>query len=98
MFLPTEFLLTKKSIDVYTPTPAGWIECVLGDFDTFLLDHANCERKASALAMSFVVRYSDRTLVLGRLIDLAMMRWFALRLMWALPCRSVSERERESCE
>ncbi|NBT57950.1 tRNA-(ms[2]io[6]A)-hydroxylase [bacterium] len=41
-------------------TTPDWAQCVLGNFDTFLADHASCERKASAVGMSFVVRYPDR--------------------------------------
>ena len=48
------------------------MEIVLADFDTFLLDHANCERKASAFAMSLVAKYPDRTRLTGALIDLAL--------------------------
>lgn len=40
-------------------------------FDEFLTDHANCERKASALAMSLVVKYPDRHRILPSLIELA---------------------------
>ena len=39
------------------------------DFDAFLQDHANCERKASAMAMSFVAKYPDRTEIIPELID-----------------------------
>jgi len=39
-------------VHLKVPTPAGWIETVLKDFDSFLLDHASCERKASATAMT----------------------------------------------
>jgi hypothetical protein len=41
-------------------TPKQWTEVVLGDLDAFLLDHAACERKASATAMKFVTHYPDR--------------------------------------
>ncbi|CAM2007076.1 tRNA-(ms[2]io[6]A)-hydroxylase [Acanthopleuribacter pedis] len=41
-------------------TPDSWIEAVLADFSSFLLDHAAAERKASAMAVSFVVQYPDR--------------------------------------
>ncbi len=63
--------LTRKSIDLLLPTPSAWTETVLADFDTFLQDHANCERKASALAMSFVVKYPDRKYITESLIELA---------------------------
>lgn len=44
---------------------------VLNDFDRFLQDHANCERKASALAMSMVVKYPDRSRLIPQLIRIA---------------------------
>lgn len=53
------------------PTTAGWVETVMADFDAFLLDHAACERKASATGMSFVVKYPDRTALLEPMIELA---------------------------
>lgn len=48
-----------------------WLEVVLSDFDSFLQDHADCERKASAMAMSFVAKYPDRTEMIPKLIDTA---------------------------
>ncbi|MCA9773724.1 MAG: tRNA-(ms[2]io[6]A)-hydroxylase, partial [Myxococcales bacterium] len=63
--------MARRSIDLRTATDARWLDAVLGDFDAFLADHANCERKASVQAMSFVVKFPDRPLVLGPLIDLA---------------------------
>ena len=38
---------------------------------TFLADHANCERKASALAMGMVAKYPDRPAILPGLINVA---------------------------
>jgi tRNA-(ms[2]io[6]A)-hydroxylase len=63
--------LAKKSIDVLVGTSPAWVKIVLQDFDAFLLDHANCERKASAMAMSFIVKYPDRHALIPDLIDLA---------------------------
>jgi tRNA-(ms[2]io[6]A)-hydroxylase len=63
--------LTRKSIDLLLATPSAWVDTVLAKFDTFLLDHANCERKASALAMSLVVKYPDRRHIVTGLIELA---------------------------
>lgn len=54
-----------------TPTPAAWLAVVLADFDAFLLDHAACERKASATGMAFVVRYPDRRELLAPMIAFA---------------------------
>lgn len=63
--------MAKKSIDVLVGTSPAWVKIVLQDFDAFLLDHANCERKASAMAMSFIVKYPDRHTLIPDLIDLA---------------------------
>ncbi len=52
-------------------TSTQWVETVLADFDAFLLDHAACERKASAMAMTFVVRYPDRDEIHDPMIHLA---------------------------
>ncbi|NNE44504.1 MAG: tRNA-(ms[2]io[6]A)-hydroxylase [Gemmatimonadetes bacterium] len=54
-----------------TATPDAWTEAVLADFNAFLTDHANCERKASATGMLFVVRYADRPALTDRLIEFA---------------------------
>jgi tRNA 2-(methylsulfanyl)-N6-isopentenyladenosine37 hydroxylase len=52
-------------------TPPAWIETVLADFDAFLLDHAACERKASATALAFVAHYPDRIELVRECIALA---------------------------
>ena len=77
-------ILARKSIDLLIATSDDWIEAVLSDFDTFLLDHANCERKASALAMSLVVKYPDRQTIIGALIDLAQEELQHFREVYAL--------------
>ena len=52
-------------------TKRAWVDAVLGDFDTFLVDHAACERKAAATGMAFVVRYPDRRKLLRPCIAFA---------------------------
>ncbi|MCC7536082.1 MAG: tRNA-(ms[2]io[6]A)-hydroxylase [Deltaproteobacteria bacterium] len=52
-------------------TSRAWLEAVLSDFDTFMLDHALCERKASATAMSLVSHYPDRAELTREMVDLA---------------------------
>lgn len=58
-------------LDLRIPTSAAWLELVLANFDDFLIDHAACERKASATGMSFVVRYPDRPELLEPMIEFA---------------------------
>lgn len=58
-------------IDLAVKTPETWAATVLSDFDAFLADHANCERKASGQAMSMVMKYADRPKILPSLIRIA---------------------------
>jgi tRNA-(ms[2]io[6]A)-hydroxylase len=58
-------------LELENATSEQWIEAVLDDFDAFLVDHAACERKASATGMAFVVRYPDRPGLLDPLIAFA---------------------------
>jgi tRNA-(ms[2]io[6]A)-hydroxylase len=48
-----------------------WLKTVLEDFDTFLLDHAAAERKASAVALSLISHYPDRRDLVAAMMDLA---------------------------
>ncbi|MCB9262894.1 MAG: tRNA-(ms[2]io[6]A)-hydroxylase [Flavobacteriales bacterium] len=61
----------KLSIDVKVASSKEWIEAVLADFPKFLRDHADCERKASGMALSFVAKYPDRLEILPELMDTA---------------------------
>ena len=54
-----------------TDTSLQWIDVVLANFDAFLIDHAACERKASATALKLVSHYSDRTMLVRELIPFA---------------------------
>src|SRR5688572_4083714 len=62
----------KLSLDLVASTKPQWVETVMADFPSFLQDHADCERKASAMAMSFVAKYPDRTKIMPQLIDTAL--------------------------
>ena len=59
----------KLNLDVAVPSKKAWIDAVMADFPSFLQDHADCERKASAMAMSFVAKYPDRKEIIPELIE-----------------------------
>lgn len=61
----------KLNLDIGAPSPPGWIEAVLDNFTAFLQDHADCERKASATAMSLVAKYPNRIEIIPELIETA---------------------------
>jgi len=61
----------KLSLDLEYQTPQAWTEAVMNDFDSFLQDHADCERKASSMAMSFVAKCPDKIKIIPLLIETA---------------------------
>jgi tRNA-(ms[2]io[6]A)-hydroxylase len=58
-------------LDLRSSTPKAWLDAVFGDFGAFLVDHALCERKASANGMALVAKYPHRTEIIEPLIALA---------------------------
>lgn len=62
----------KFSLDLVYETPAAWADQVMEDFDSFLQDHADCERKASSMAMSFVAKCPDKVEIIPELIETAL--------------------------
>jgi tRNA-(ms[2]io[6]A)-hydroxylase len=52
-------------------TPAAWTAAVMADFDSFLLDHAAAEKKASGMAISMLSHYPDRVELVAAMADLA---------------------------
>ena len=69
--MPTASNAPLGTASLLSTSVDAWVQAVLGDFDAFLVDHAACERKASAMAMTFVVRYPDRDAILDPMIQLA---------------------------
>lgn len=74
----------RKSIELLTATDPAWGAVVGADFAAFLTDHANCERKASAFALSLVAKFPDRTRIIPTLIAIAQEELEHFRLVYAL--------------
>ncbi|GIV34933.1 MAG: hydroxylase [Chitinophagales bacterium] len=64
--------MNTTEIQLTVATSPAWVDTVLGDFNAFLQDHADCERKASAMALSFVAKYPDRKAIIPGLIATAL--------------------------
>jgi tRNA-(ms[2]io[6]A)-hydroxylase len=61
-----------KGVILASASNDAWLKAVLEHFDSFLIDHAANERKASTMAMSLVTHYPDRELLVSAMIDLAL--------------------------
>ena len=53
------------------PTPDAWVDSALGSMTEIVIDHANCEKKAAATAMSLLNRYPDHDSIVRRMSPLA---------------------------
>ncbi len=56
--------MASKQILV-VPTSAKWVESALTNWQTLIVDHAHCERKATALALRLLRQYADYPWVKG---------------------------------
>jgi len=52
-------------------TSTRWVEVAISDLDSLLNDHAHCEKKAAASALSLIVAYPDHDELVRRLSALA---------------------------
>ena len=52
-------------------TPAACVEVAVESLPVLLIDHANCEKKAAATAMSLMHRYTENTVLLNKMSRLA---------------------------
>lgn len=76
--------MAKKRIDLYFKTDPAWVDTATQDMAKLLADHANCERKASAMATSLIMKYRDRTKIIDPLIDLALEELEHFKSVYAL--------------
>ncbi len=74
----------KRNLPLTVPSPPAWVDAVMADFDAFLQDHADCERKASGFAMSMVAKYPDRTAIIPELIETALEEMEHFKLVYEL--------------
>ncbi len=72
MWVEVQYPQMKLSLDLTVESSQEWVDAVRADFPSFLQDHADCERKASAMAMSFVAKYPNRTEIIPELIETAL--------------------------
>lgn len=76
--------MNTRELSLKIGSSAEWVNCVLNDFDRFLADHADAERKASSMAMSFVAKYPDRTEIIPELIHTAIEELEHFRLVYKI--------------
>jgi len=65
--------INLDAVNAFLPcmTPRAWIDAALSDLPTLLIDHANCEKKAAATAMSLMHRHTENAILLNKMSRLA---------------------------
>ena len=63
--------IDPKLLRLRIETSPRWTQTVLSNFDLFLNDHAQAEKKASGMALSMLSHYPDRTDLVREMIDLS---------------------------
>ena len=63
--------IDPKLLHLRIETSPQWTQTVLGDFNVFLNDHAQAEKKASGMALSMLSHYPDRPDLVREMIDLS---------------------------
>lgn len=64
--------LTPKTIKfLKQPTSIAWVEQAIAHFDTILLDHSHCERKAASVALNLMFRYPSNAKLVRALTAIA---------------------------
>ena len=75
-FAPEAFVsatIDIAAVHAFLPceTPQRWVELAIQDVPTLLIDHANCEKKAAATAMSLMHRHTEHPALLNKMSRLA---------------------------
>lgn len=69
--MPTAVDLTPVFDFLPCKTPERWLSAAVESLPLLMIDHANCEKKAAATAMSLMHRYTDNTVLLNKMSRLA---------------------------
>lgn len=71
-------------LELRSSTDPSWLDCVFGDFNSFLIDHAACERKAAATGMAFVARFPEHPRLVQPMVEFAREELGHFELVWRL--------------
>ncbi len=56
---------------LHTPTSERWLPMALANLDAILVDHAHCEKKAAAAALSLIAQYPEHATLVQHCVGLA---------------------------
>ena len=60
-----------NTVSLLVATDSNWVDVVMNDFNSFLIDHAGAEKKASGMALSMALHFRDKQRLVKEMIDLS---------------------------
>lgn len=57
-------------LSLHSPSPPRWLDQVMPDVPTLLIDHAHCEKKAAGAALNLIFAYVDRVELCREMADI----------------------------
>lgn len=57
-------------LSLQSPSPQRWLDQVLGEVPTLLIDHAHCEKKAAGTALNLIFAYVDHVELCREMADI----------------------------
>lgn len=73
-----------RSIQLQQKSHPQWVACVRDDFDSFLKDHTDCERKAASTAMAMISRFPEYPSLVEPMVALAREELAHFHIMYKL--------------
>lgn len=84
LLFATDHIKQIKMFNLAVDTDPGWVRIVTDNFDDFLADHADCERKASAMVLNLIAKCPDEKSIIKPLIDLSLEELLHFRQVYEL--------------
>ncbi len=78
---PSEHI--KNILGLQLPTDPRWVNLAAISLEAILTDHAYCEQKAALTCISYIQRYSDRTVLVEELSPIVTEEWGHFRQVLA---------------
>lgn len=79
----------KATLSISGKTPKKWLKTVQGDFNSFLMEACDSQRKNASMAMMFVAKYPQYNKLVGGWLDIAQTEIKQFRELY----RAVEDRE-----
>jgi tRNA-(ms[2]io[6]A)-hydroxylase len=83
MYQPELSEHTRNILGLQLPSDPRWVDLTAISLEAILTDHAYCEQKAATTCITYIQRYSDKTLLVSELAPIVTEEWGHFRAVLA---------------